>query len=121
MISVFCVDTHNTVVFAAQELRRYLRMMMPKAGEIPVSYAPTAKSGIRVGLMSSFGSEASDVADGELDEILYACVADGNGVISGNNPRAVLLSEHGKKKSFALKLPPSRKYSVCSPDSPKAS
>jgi len=78
MISVFCVDAHNTVVFAAQELRRYLRMMMPKAGEIPVSYAPTAKSGIRVGLMSSYGLEASDVADGELDEILYASVADGN-------------------------------------------
>ena len=92
MISVFYTDAHSTVVFAAQELKRYLRMMMPEAGEIPVAYDPAAKSGIRVGVMSSFGLDASDVADGELDEVLYADVTGSSGVIAGNNPRAVLLA-----------------------------
>ena len=80
MLSVFSVDAHNTVVFAVQELRQYLRMMS-EAGEISVSYATTAKSGIRVGLMSSFVLETSDIAEGELDKILYATVAEGNVLI----------------------------------------
>ena len=38
--------TSNPVVdFAAEELKKYLRMMMPRAGEIIIEYIPDAKDG----------------------------------------------------------------------------
>lgn len=92
MLTVYKVSAASAVDFAAEELKRYLRMMMPEAGNITVKYDPEANKGFRVGLLSDFGLDDTDVEDSYLDEILYAdCNAEG-GIIAGNNPRAVLLS-----------------------------
>ena len=92
MLKIYKVSSASAIDFAAEELKRYLRMMMPEAGQILVTYAPEARDGFRVGLLSDLGLPDSDVADSYADEILYAdCTACG-GIIAGNNPRAVLLS-----------------------------
>ena len=86
LISVSAVD------YAAEELKKYLRMMMPEGGDISISYDPEAKDGFRLGLMQDFGLDVSDAEDTELDDILYIdCDTDG-GIIAGDNPRSVLLS-----------------------------
>ncbi len=92
---MYCIHkiTSNPVVdFAAEELKRYLRMMMPRCGEIAISYAPEEKNGFRLGLMADFGLDTSEAEDVELDDILHIDADEQGGIIAGSNPRSVLLA-----------------------------
>ena len=92
MLTINKITPCSVVDYAAEELKKYLRMMMPDGGDIKISYDPEAKDGFRLGLMQDFGLDVSDVEDTELDDILYIdCTAEG-GIIAGDNPRSVLLS-----------------------------
>ena len=82
----------SAIDYAAEELRKYLRMMMPECGNVEISYNPSAKDGFRLGLMQDFGLDVSDVEEPELDDILYIDTDTEGGVIAGDNPRSVLLS-----------------------------
>ena len=85
--------TSNSVVdFAAEELKKYLRMMMPRCGEIEIKYAPDAKDGFRLGVMSDFGLDTSESDDITLDDILHIDTDTEGGIIAGSNPRSVLLA-----------------------------
>ncbi len=92
MIYIYKISSASAIDFAAEELKRYLRMMMPEAGQICVQYDPKAENGFRLGLLSDFGLADGDVEDAHLDEILYAEASENGGIIAGNNPRAVLLA-----------------------------
>ena len=92
MISINKITSDSVVDYAAEELKKYLRMMMPESGEVKISYNPSAILGFRIGLMQDFGLDVSDVEDTELDDIIYIdCSADG-GIIAGDNPRSVLIA-----------------------------
>lgn len=86
------ITSHSAVDYAAEELRKYLRMMMPECGNIEIKYDPDAKEGFRLGLMQEFGLDTSDAEDTELDDILYIDTDLVGGIIAGDNPRSVLLS-----------------------------
>ena len=86
MLSIYKCTPASAIDFAAEELRRYLRMMMPERGHIRIHYDKEAGDGIRLGLLSDFGLADGDVADPYMDEILYADVAEEDGIIAGNNP-----------------------------------
>ena len=92
MYTINKITSHPTVDFAAEELKKYLRMMMPEAGEIFIKYDPTAKDGLRLGVMADFGLDTSEAEDLELDDILHVDTDGENGIIAGSNPRSVLLS-----------------------------
>jgi len=92
MYSIYKITSHPTVDFAAEELKKYLRMMMPENGDITISYAPDAKEGFRLGLMSDFGIDTSEAEDIELDDILHIDTDAEGGIIAGSNPRSVLLA-----------------------------
>lgn len=92
MLSINKITSNSTVDFAAEELKKYLRMMMPEAGNIDISYAPDAKDGFCLGLMQDFGLDTSDAEDTELDDILYIDCDTEGGIIAGDNPRSVLLA-----------------------------
>ena len=92
MLKIRKITSASPIDYAAEELKKYLRMMMPEGGDISISYDPEAKDGFRLGLMQDFGLDVSDAEDTELDDILYIdCDTDG-GIIAGDNPRSVLLS-----------------------------
>ena len=92
MLTVNKILSHPTVDFAAEELKKYLRMMMPEGGDVKISYNPLANDGFRLGLMEEFGLPLLSGEDKELDDVIYIdCNKDG-GIISGANPRAVLLA-----------------------------
>ena len=92
MIFVNKISSCETVDFAACELKKYLRMMMPEAGDVRITYAPEATDGFRLGLMQDMGLDCSDADDAELDDIIYIdCDARG-GIIAGDNPRSVLIA-----------------------------
>ena len=92
MYSINKISSYSAVDYAAEELRKYLRMMMPECGNIEIKYAPDAKDGFRLGLMQDFGLDVSDAEEPELDDILYIDTDESGGIIAGDNPRSVLLS-----------------------------
>ena len=92
MITVNKITSASPVDYAAEELKKYLRMMMPECGDIKICYNPLAKDGFRLGLMQDFGLDVSDALDTELDDIFYIDCDENGGIIAGDNPRSVLLS-----------------------------
>ena len=92
MLKIYKIDASPVIDFAAEELKKYLRMMMPNDGEIPIEYKPDAKDGFRLGLMQTFGLDTSDAENTELDDILYMDTDGEGGIIAGDNARSVLLA-----------------------------
>ena len=86
------VTSNSTVDFAAEELKKYLRMMMPRCGEISISYSPSATDGFRLGLMQDFGLDTSEAEDVTLDDIIHIDTDENGGIIAGSNYRSVLLA-----------------------------
>ena len=89
MYKIFTVNTHPTTDFSAQELKKYLRMMMPRCGDIKIEYNPCAKEGFRIGLMSDFGIDP-EVKNTYLDDVIYVKTEKNGGIIAGSNERSVL-------------------------------
>ncbi len=92
MYQIYKITSNTVVDFAAEELKKYLRMMMPRCGEIGITYNPNAKDGFRLGLMADFGLDTSEAEDQELDDIIHIDTQENGGIIAGNNPRSVLLA-----------------------------
>ena len=88
------ITSDPVVDFAAEELKKYLRMMMPNCGEILIKYAPDASDGFRLGLMQDFGLDVSEAQDLTLDDILHIDTDEQGGIIAGSNPRSVLLATY---------------------------
>ena len=92
MLYINKITSDTTVDFAAEELKKYLRMMMPEGGDIKIKYNPEAEDGFRLGLMQDFGLDVSDAEVPELDDIVYMDCDKEGGIIAGDNPRSVLLA-----------------------------
>ncbi len=92
MYTIKKITSSPVVDFAAEELKKYLRMMMPRCGEIPITYEPEAKDGFRLGLMTDFGLSVEEADDPALDDILHVDTDEKGGIIAGSNCRSVLLA-----------------------------
>ena len=92
MLYINKLNSESAIDFAAEELKKYLRMMMPEGGDVKITYDPEARDGFRLGLMQDLGLDVSDAEDTELDDILYVDCDERGGIIAGDNPRSVLLS-----------------------------
>ena len=92
MLTIYKLRADHVVDFAAEELKKYLRMMMPRCGEITIERKPDAVCGFRLGLMQDFSLNVSEAEDVELDDILHIDTDSEGGIIAGSNPRSVLLA-----------------------------
>ena len=92
MYRIYKIASNPVVDFAAEELKKYLRMMMPRCGEIIISYDPEAKEGFRLGLMENFGQDTSKAEEQDLDDIVHIDTDENGGIIAGNNVCSVLLA-----------------------------
>ena len=79
MYRISTLTANPTAIFAAEELKKYLRMMMPRCGNIAIAPACDAKDGFRLGLMQDFGLDISD-ASGRLTMNIGICVWDETGI-----------------------------------------
>ena len=91
MYKIYKLCTNQPVDFAAEELKKYLRMMMPDCGEIEIVYDPAAKDGFRLGLLEQFGLP-NEAEDPILDDVVHVETTAGGGIIAGSNPRSVLFA-----------------------------
>ena len=89
MYQIYTMNANDTVDFAAQELKKYLRMMMPRCGDVPIHLRPEAKDGFRLGLTSDFGLDVQ-ISDPLLDDYIYVKTDEQGGILAGSNPRSVL-------------------------------
>ncbi len=92
MYRIYKITSSPVVDYAAEELKKYLRMMMPDVGEIPICYDPTATEGFRLGVMADFGLDTSEAENIVLDDILHIDTDAVGGIIAGSNVRSVLLA-----------------------------
>ncbi len=107
MFYIYKISDAEAIDFAASELRKYLRMMRPEAGDVRISCNKERTDGFRLGLMQDFGLDVSDVADTFLDDIIYIDTKENRGIIAGSNPRSVLIAvyEYLKKQGCAFYFP----------------
>ena len=83
--------SNNTIDFAAEELKKYLRMMMPEKGDIAIELKPDVIDGFRLGLLEDFDLPC-ECEDPKLDDIVHIALDDRGGILAGSNPRSVLFA-----------------------------
>lgn len=92
MYTIYKITSDNVVDFAAEEFKKYLRMMMPDCNDIAIRYDENAKDGFRLGLMQHFGLDTSEAEDTVLDDVIHIDAQTDGGIIAGSNPRSVLMA-----------------------------
>ena len=97
MYCIHKITLNPTVDFAAEELKKYLRMMMPRCGEVAIDYDAKAEGGFRLGLMQDFGLDISDAEKPDLDDIVYVEADEKGGIITGDHI-LYILGRYMKKK-----------------------
>lgn len=93
---IYFIGNDKVVGFAVEELLKYIKMMsierLSVIAEQKLEYNPSLAQGLWVGLFSSFPDIAHlSTGNIDLDDAVYINVTNGAGVISGINPRSVLL------------------------------
>lgn len=92
MLRIAFEGNHPTIEYASAELKRCLELITRQPVDVGKS---GSEPSIRVGLFSEFDTiDAPAVADALVDDAIYVDVADGAGIISGVNPRSVLLGAY---------------------------
>ena len=91
MFQIKKLRADHVIDFAAEELKKYLRMMMPHCNEIPISYEPGAKDGFRLGLLEDFGLPFEG-EDPVLDDVIHVDTEGSGGILAGSNMRSVLFA-----------------------------
>lgn len=91
MLQIKKIRADHTIDFAAEELKKYLRMMMPEVSEIDICFEPEAKDGFRLGLFEDFGLPY-EAEDPLLDDIVHVDTDEEGGILAGSNPRSVLFA-----------------------------
>lgn len=91
MLQINKLRADHVIDFAAEELKKYLRMMQPRCGEIDIRYAPDAKDGFRLGLLEDFGL-SSEAEDPVLDDVIHVDTHAQGGILAGSNMRSVLFA-----------------------------
>lgn len=85
------VRNDHVIDFAAEELKKYLRMMMPQKGDIHIYADPNGTAGFRLGLLSDFGIEFEG-QDPYFDDVVHIDADADGGILAGSNPRSVLFA-----------------------------
>ena len=82
MLCIKKIHADSVIDFAAEELKKYLRMMMTEGGDVPISYDPDAVDGFRLGLLEDFGLE-NTAEDPFLDDIVHVDTTSNGGDSDG--------------------------------------
>ena len=81
----------HTIDFAAEELKKYLRMMMPQQGDIAIECNTGRQTGFRLGLLSDLGLPFEG-KDPKFDDVVHIDADARGGILAGSNPRSVLFA-----------------------------
>lgn len=89
------IGHHPTLCFAAEELMKYLKKLIRDdvaiTMEIREAYDPAEKGILWLGLWGDFNISPCPAKDPKFDDAIHLEVKEGQGVITGSNPRSVLI------------------------------
>lgn len=85
----------ETIIYAAEELAKYLNMMDGTSAEL----IDFGNADIKLGLFSDLGLSDDDVNDAMLDDVVEVEICGKKGYISGSNERSVLMGVYTYLKS----------------------
>ena len=91
MYQINKIRADHVIDYAAEELKKYLRAMMPENPDIPITYDPDATEGFRLGLLEDFGLP-NEAPDPKMDDVIHIDTTDEGGILAGSNPRSVLFA-----------------------------
>ena len=92
MYNIFKYSSHPTVDFSAEELKKYLRMMMPRCGEIGICSDERKGDGFVLALCADIGISLPETNVPELDDVIVISANERGGIIAASNPRALLIA-----------------------------
>ncbi len=90
-MTIYKIHCHHTIDFAAEELKKYLCMMMPCTGDIEITQKADATDGFRLGLLSDFGIPFEG-KNPHFDDVVHIEADANGGILAGSNPRSVLFA-----------------------------
>jgi len=91
---------HETVAYAAEELKKYIEMMDSSAAvTVEEGDISSAKDCIKLGLLEDFSLSTEDLEDPFDCDIYDVKIAEGRGYIAGSNPRSILYGVYAFLKS----------------------
>ena len=96
-ITLARIGAHQTVRFAVEELRRYLKKIDPSLMvdvRLYDAFDPSVKRVIWVGLDAALSDRVPAVKDERYDDAIYIDVKENAGVITGANERSVLIAAY---------------------------
>ena len=91
MFHIYKMRDDHVLDFAAEELKKYLWMMMPECGNTPICVDPEAKDGFRLGLLEDFGLP-NEAKDPVREDIVHIDTDEKGGILAGSNVRSVLFA-----------------------------
>lgn len=91
MLQIKKLRADHTIDFAAEELKKYLRMMMPEIGEIDIMFETEAQVGFCLGLLEDFRFPFEG-EDAMLDDVVHIDTTEDGGILAGSNARSVLFA-----------------------------
>ena len=95
-MQIFCANADETILFAAEELKKYILLMDKKAD---VCITKEENADIKLGLLSDLNVSEEGVEDAWYDDLYDICIEKGKGYIAGSNPRSVLYGVYAFLKS----------------------
>jgi len=90
-MKIHIVKPNHVLVFAAEELKKYLRMMMPSCEDIEICFGSNEADGFQLGLLEEFGLPC-EAEDAVLDDVVHIDTTENGGILAGSNPRSVLFA-----------------------------
>ena len=91
MFYIHTTRQDHVLTFAAEELKKYLWMMMPECGNTSIDVDPNATDGFRLGLLEDFGLE-NEAPDPVRDDVVHVDTDENGGILAGSNARSVLFA-----------------------------
>ncbi len=104
-ITIARIGNSRTAKFAAEELRKYLKMLDGKTIvdiRLYDDYDSSRTNFIWLGMSDKFADKLPKVNDSKLDDGIYIDVTDFGGVITGTNERSVLIAAYRFLKELGV-------------------
>lgn len=104
-ITIARIGCNKTVIYAVEELMKYLKAIDQNLMvdlRLYDAYAPNVKNVIWVGEDLAFDAHLPQVANRKLDDAIYVSIEKNAGVITGTNPRSVLLAVYRVLKELGV-------------------
>ena len=104
MIKINKCGTERAINFAAKELSKYI-CLMNDSEDIQILSTDHFEDGmLNVGICEEYNKFLPEVPNKELDDAIYIDVKDGKGIITGTNPRSVLIAVYRFLRELDVKF-----------------